>query len=416
VPRPQHPVPDPRPQRAPEGRRRPGPARRASPPAAPRRTPRPAAPRRTPRPAPARRIPRPAASPSPRRLPPPPGQRPRNGRQPPRRRQRPSRRRKHQVRPLNQARTPPRRCQRRASPGQPRLPQRRTRVPPELRQRRLRLSHPHPARLLEPAKTPFRRCQRRASSSQPPLPRRRTRLRPAAPRGYRPPTRHHRRARHPVRQGIPQPGRPCLPCLPRQAWAAHGRWRPARARLHPVQAIRRRTRHRPVTRRACLPMSRGGSRPPPPDHARFRLGPRLTRWQRLNRCRRCQPLTGPRHRAPVQQPTRPRQPRTHRRTPAGSSPRCRVRCPTSSLPPEACGCCRPRAMARAHRPVRHPPPGSARQPPARRPRHRYLAGPGPGPRPPPLRPPILRRLPRPQPRAPHAAQLWRRRRPFRRPS
>jgi hypothetical protein len=96
-------------------------------------------------------------------------------------------------------------------------------------------------------------------------------------------------------------------------------------------------------------------------------------------------------------------PRTRRRTPAGSSLQYRARCPMSSLPPEACGCCRPRAEVRARGLVgraRHHRPGSARQRLARpHPRHRYRAGrrPGPPPRPlPRLRPLLPRpRLPRP---------------------
>jgi hypothetical protein len=298
---------------------------------------------------------------------------------------------------MDQAKTPPRRCQRRASPGQPRLPQRRT---------HLRPATPHGYR------PPARERPLSAVRWQPRLP-------PAEPAARRPPRpqppRHHRRARHPVRQGTPQLGHLRLPYRARTARGR--RWRPPRAQWHLVpQAIRRRARYRPVTRRKRPPIPPGGSCPPPPDHARFRLGPRLMRWQRPSRCRRSRPLTGPRHRAPVQQPTCPR---THRRTPAGSSLRCRARCPMSSLPPAACGCCRPRAVARVHRRVRHPAPSSVRQHPARR-HHRHRAGPRPVPKSSPLlRPPILPRLPQPQPqpprRAQRAAQPRRRHRPLLRP-
>ena len=346
--------------------------------------------------------------------------------------------------------TPSRRCQQRASPGPPRPPQRRTRAPPMLRQRRLRLSHPHPARLQ--CQAPLRRCQRRASPGQPRLPQqRRTRLRPAIPHGYRPPARdrpppavrrpprqpaarqaarpvspqppHHRRARRPIRQRRPQQGHLRPPRLPDQARTSHGRSRPARAPLRPApRVIRRRTRRRPATRRMYPPIRPGGLCPPPPERARLCLGPRPMRWQRPTCCPRSRLRTGLRRRAPSWQPTCPRRLRTNRRTPGGSSLRCRARCPTSSLPPAACGCCRPRAVARALRPVRlarHPRPGSARQPPARRrPRRRYRAEPRPGRRPPPLlRLPILPRLPPPQPlrRAPRAARSARRRRPLPRP-
>ena len=201
--------------------------------------------------------------------------------------------------------------------------------------------------------------------------------------------------------------------------------------------MRRRAQHRPATRRMYPPNRPGGLCPPPPDRARCCLGPRLMRWQRPPRCRRFRLLTGPRRRAPARQATCLRRPRTSRRTPAGSSLRCRARSPTSFLPPAACGCCRPRPVARARRPERlafRPRTGPARQPPARQVRRR--AGPRPGPRPRPLlrlsmlprlparpglpalphlaiRPP----LPSPQPlrRAPRAARPPRRRRPLLRP-
>jgi hypothetical protein len=98
-------------------------------------------------------------------------------------------------------------------------------------------------------------------------------------------------------------------------------------------------------------------------------------------------------------------PRTCRRTPAGSSPKCRARCPMSSLPPEACGCCRPRAETRARGLVgraRHRGPGSWPRPARPYPRHRYRTGrrPGPPPRRLPRLPPLFPRprFPRPPPR------------------